>query len=158
MLVELYVQLWFNIRWMSLPPCQLPKVSLGSAGSNQTAWLSRVLIYIYIYIYISILIYKSKVYNFINWWNKNLNIVLLDFDVFIRKLGLIFKLGQLIGYLVRNIFMEKSIQETCTIASFKVCVSYFLTSFYFSPNNSPSKTMEDVFLFHLKSSFRSQNI
>ena len=30
---------------------------------------------------------------------------------------------------------------------FKACVRYFLTNFYFSPNDSPSKTMEDVFYF-----------
>ena len=44
------------------------------------------------------------------------------------------------------------------IHHFKACVCYFLTNFYFSPNDSPSKTMKDVFLFHLKSSFRSRDI
>ena len=42
------------------------------------------------------------------------------------------------------------------ISGFKACVRYFLTSFYFSSNDSPSKTMKDV--FHLKSSFRSRDI
>ena len=28
----------------------------------------------------------------------------------------------------------------------KACVRYFLTKFYFSPNDSPSKTMKDVFI------------
>ena len=37
----------------------------------------------------------------------------------------------------------------------KVCVRYFLANFYFSPNNSPSKTMKDI--FHLKSSFGSRD-
>ena len=32
----------------------------------------------------------------------------------------------------------------------KACVCYFVSNFYFLPNNSPSKTM---FLFHLKSAF-----
>ena len=36
----------------------------------------------------------------------------------------------------------------------KACIQYFLSNFYFSPNDSPSKT-EKCFLFHLKSSFRS---
>ena len=36
----------------------------------------------------------------------------------------------------------------------KACVRYFLSNFYFSPNDSPSKT----FLFHLKSSFRFRDI
>ena len=29
----------------------------------------------------------------------------------------------------------------------KTCVRYFLTNFYFSPNDSTSKIMEDVFYF-----------
>ena len=41
---------------------------------------------------------------------------------------------------------------------FKACVRYFLSIFHFSPNDRPSKTMKSVFLFHLKSSFRSKNI
>ena len=40
---------------------------------------------------------------------------------------------------------------------FKACVCYFLTNFYFLPNDSASKTMKK-FLFHLKSSFRSWDI
>ena len=34
-------------------------------------------------------------------------VCLFDVDVFVRKLGAIFKLSQLIGYLVRNISMEE---------------------------------------------------
>ena len=41
---------------------------------------------------------------------------------------------------------------------FKACVCYFLWNFYSSPNDSPSKTMKGVFLFHLKSSFRDIQI
>ena len=37
----------------------------------------------------------------------------------------------------------------------KACVNYFLTNFSFSPNDSPSKTLKDVFLFRQKSSFSS---
>ena len=29
----------------------------------------------------------------------------------------------------------------------KACVGYFLTNFYLSPDDSPSKTMKDVFYF-----------
>ena len=39
----------------------------------------------------------------------------------------------------------------------KACVSYFQSNFYFSPNDSPSKTLKN-FLFYLKSSFCSQDI
>ena len=40
----------------------------------------------------------------------------------------------------------------------KASVCYFLSNFYFQPNDSPSKTMKNVFLFHLKSSFHSWDI
>ena len=43
-------------------------------------------------------------------------------------------------------------------ATFKACVRYFLRNFSFSPNDRSSKTMKDIFLFHLKSSFRSRDI
>ena len=36
---------------------------------------------------------------------------------------------------------------------FKACVCYFLSKFYFSPNDSPSKTMENVFCFIWKALF-----
>ena len=41
---------------------------------------------------------------------------------------------------------------------FNVCVCYFSSNFYFSPNDSPLKNYEKCFLFLLKSSFRSQDI
>ena len=34
-----------------------------------------------------------------------------------------------------------------TDVTFKACVRYFLSNFYFSPNDSPSKTMKNVFYF-----------
>ena len=34
-----------------------------------------------------------------------------------------------------------------TIAVLKASVRYFLSNFYFSPNDSPSKTMKNVFYF-----------
>ena len=36
---------------------------------------------------------------------------------------------------------------------FKACVRYFLSNFYFSPNDSPSKTMKNVFYFIEKALF-----
>ena len=33
------------------------------------------------------------------------------------------------------------------IVIFKACVSYFLSNFYFSPNDNPSKAMKNVFYF-----------
>ena len=44
------------------------------------------------------------------------------------------------------------------IRLFRACVRYFLSNFYFSPKDGPSKTMKSVFLFHLKSSFGSRDI
>ena len=61
--------------WVSLPPCQLPKIDLESAGSNPTDGLSRDLEPTG----------NPKVYYFINWRNKILKIVL--FDVFMLGLG-----------------------------------------------------------------------
>ena len=51
----------------------------------------------------------------------------------------------------------KLIYPNSSTKLFKACVGYFLTIF-FSPNYSPSKSMKNVFLFHLKSSFRSRDI
>ena len=42
---------------------------------------------------------------------------------------------------------------------FKACVCYFYQIFILSSDDCPSKTIKNVFiLFHLKSSFRSQDI
>ena len=40
----------------------------------------------------------------------------------------------------------------------KLVSAIFLSKFYFSLNDSPSKTMTNVFLFHIKSSSRSRDI
>ena len=37
--------------------------------------------------------------------------------------------------------------------SFKTCVRYFLSNFYFQPNDNPSKTMKNVFYFIEKALF-----
>ena len=41
----------------------------------------------------------------------------------------------------------KNESENKKIQSFKACVHYFLSNFYFSPNDSPSKTMKNAFYF-----------
>ena len=61
--------------------------------------------YIYIHIYIHIYIYT-----FINWLKKNFEKYIL-FDVFIRKIDLTLSITQLMGYLVRKIFMKKSYRK-----------------------------------------------
>ena len=48
--------------------------------------------------------------------------------------------------------------QTSTELPIKACARYFSSNFYFSPNDSPSKTMKNIFLFHLKSSFHSRDI
>ena len=40
----------------------------------------------------------------------------------------------------------------------KLVFAIFYQIFIFSPNHSPSKSMKNVFLYHLKGSFRSQDI
>ena len=61
------------------------------------------------YFFVPFFVPYCIVNDFIKRQNKYLKILLfdVDVDVFIRKFGLIFKLGQLIGYLARNIFVEK---------------------------------------------------
>ena len=34
---------------------------------------------------------------------------------------------------------------SCNKVGLKACVHYFLTNFYLSPNDTPSKTMKDVY-------------
>ena len=41
---------------------------------------------------------------------------------------------------------------------FKASVCYFLANFYFSLSDSTSKTIKNIFLFYLKSSFHSRDI
>ena len=40
-----------------------------------------------------------------------------------------------------------SLIKACVASLIKACVPYFLSNFYFSPNDSPSKTMENIFHF-----------
>ena len=40
-----------------------------------------------------------------------------------------------------------SLSAENTVSMLKVCLPYFLTNFYFSPNDGPSETMKDVFYF-----------
>ena len=38
-------------------------------------------------------------------------------------------------------------KRLCPTESVKACACYFLSNFYFSPNDSPSKAMKNVFYF-----------
>ena len=50
-------------------------------------------------------------------------------------------------------------ENTCAGVLFlKLVSAIFYQIFIFSPNGNPSKIMKNVFLFHPKSSFRSQDI
>ena len=64
--------------------------------------------------------------------------------------------GFLYFLLILNLCADKFIGLTGFSREIKACVRYFLTNFYFSPNDSTSKTMQDV--FYLKSTFRSWDI
>ena len=51
-----------------------------------------------------------------------------------------------------NNFLDKFMKVVNEIAAgeeirIKACVCYFLSNFYFSPNDSPSKNMKNVFYF-----------
>ena len=48
---------------------------------------------------------------------------------------------------------EKNINETAFGSILKACVSYFYQIFIFSPNDSPSKTIKNVFYFIEKALF-----
>ena len=54
--------------------------------------------------------------------------------------------------------LTKIMKKEMTEKNFKTCVRNISLNFYFSPNDSSSKIMKNVFLFHLKSSFRSRDI
>ena len=58
----------------------------------------------------------------------------------------------------RTHICQLQLQQTPANLFVKACVCYFFRNFHFSPNGSPSKTMKDVFLFHLKNSFRFWDI
>ena len=47
---------------------------------------------------------------------------------------------------MENVYSKHAL-KTSAIPLFKACVRYFITNFYFSPNGSASKTMEDAFSF-----------
>ena len=62
--------------------------------------------------------------------------------------------------LSHNVFLSKILElQWPGSLCLKLASAVFYQPFIFSPNDSPSKTMKNVFfLFHLKSSFRSQDI
>ena len=73
------------------------------------------------------------------------------------KIGGVKKLVSNLGNKSEYVFHYKNLQlyfslgiklfKVHKILKFKACVRYFLPNFYFSPNDSPSKTMENVFYF-----------
>ena len=52
------------------------------------------------------------------------------------------KILKVVGLFAVMIFFQR---KKFTICKVKACVHYFLRNFYFSPNNSPSKTVNDIF-------------
>ena len=57
-----------------------------------------------------------------------------------------------------NIPQNISEYRICERMWFKPCVRYCFSNFYFSPNDSHSEIMKNVFLFHQKTSVHSQDI
>ena len=62
------------------------------------------------------------------------------------------KVGSFCNFLQSG-FMWNSCQAIVQFLKIKACVCYFLRNFYSSPNDSPSKTMKDVFYFIEKAVF-----
>ena len=52
-----------------------------------------------------------------------------------------------VRFLGKNVIIANNIHKRSSQEYFKACVRYFLRNFHFSPNDSPSKTMKDVFYF-----------
>ena len=58
--------------------------------------------------------------------------------------------------ILMEVFLESTIKHAfcdLQLGIFKACVCYFLLKFYFWPNDSPSKTMKNVFYFIQKALF-----
>ena len=80
-------------------------------------------------------------------------------NLFITKINTTFPSFNLPMFTGENaMVLTKIMKKEMTEKNFKTCVRYISLNFYFSPNDSSSKIMKNVFLFHLKSSFRSRDI
>ena len=49
-----------------------------------------------------------------------------------------------VSFLGKNVIIANNIHKRSSQEYFEACARYFLRNFYFSPNDSPSKTMKDV--------------
>ena len=76
-------------------------------------------------------------------------------QIFVR--GLLHFLSKKTGFedSISNVDLSSAANQPFNV---KACVCYFLSNFIFLPNDNPSKTLKNAFLFHLKSSFCSQDI
>ena len=54
-----------------------------------------------------------------------------------------------------HLYRVKRKEYKRAVEELKACVRYFLLNFYFSPNDSPLKTMKNIFYFIKKSPLRS---
>ena len=52
-----------------------------------------------------------------------------------------------ISFIFLMIPINSTNDQNICVDLFKACVHYFLSTFYFSPNDSPSKIMKNVFYF-----------
>ena len=72
-------------------------------------------------------------------WNR------LEFPLAIQKIGMFEKNKP--DKAENMPFIDKESIYTAHITELKACVHYFLSNFYFSPNDSRSKTIKNVFYF-----------
>ena len=73
-------------------------------------------------------VYNNKVAQYVH-------INIFNFKAFCRR------------YQLHSLFISITFISIYRLTMFKACVRYFSTNFYLSPNDSPSKTMKDVFYF-----------
>ena len=91
-----------------------------------------------------------KEFNIVSCYNSLVQF--LDLAVLNFSKGTNTKLWEILSrYILENNYFEKnrelSMKNPIEKSIFKACVCYFLSNFYFSPNDSPSKTMKNAFYF-----------
>ena len=89
---------------------------------------------------------------------SQVKVILLSWHLHFRHVSLvsnilitIWRFGNLqeVGLYIFN-QLSKTLRGESSFQTFKACVRYFLSNFYFSPNDSPSKTMKNVFSWSKK--------
>ena len=109
-------------------------------------WLCNIYIYIYIYLYIYTYIYMHT-YHWVSWHQLAFrNLWKCYYNIFADLLILYYQLYRYRRKKDCWIFYGETYFIKLLFSIFKACVCYFQT-FIFSPNDSSSETMKNVFYF-----------